>query len=75
MAASACAAGLAWNGDECREIVGYWEDGLARFADGGVEVKKAPQLVERAVVEDDGHVSESFGGHTDDVRPPGVCRV
>ena len=66
-----CEDGFAWNGERCLEITGYWEDGLARFADGTKEVKtyKAAE-----VAKDDGDFSETFSGHTDDV-PNGPMSV
>ena len=66
-----CEDGFAWNGEKCLEIAGYWEDGLARFADGTKEVKtyKAAE-----VAKDDGDFSETFSGHTDDV-PNGPMSV
>ncbi|KAJ8602205.1 hypothetical protein CTAYLR_003618 [Chrysophaeum taylorii] len=62
-----CADGTAWNGEACLEIAGYWEDGLARFADGSKEVKReaATNLKTSAALLD---VSESFGGHQDSVK-------
>lgn len=64
---AACPEGTAWNGEVCLEIAGYWEDGLARFADGSKEVKRASEKAATAsVVSTD--VSESFGGHRDAVK-------
>jgi len=67
--AHGCADGEAWNGEKCLEITGYWEDGLARFADGTKEVKtyKTEDTPSEGV-------SETFSGHTDPV-PRGPMSV
>jgi hypothetical protein len=64
--AAKCPAGQAWSGSECLEVVGYWEDGLARFADGTKEVKtyknEAAEAPPTGAVDVKGDV---FAGHTD----------
>ena len=63
-----------------KEIVGYWEDGLAIYADGTREEKKAPvedeahrQLTE-AELDKEGLWEEKFGSHTDS-KPFGPMSV
>jgi len=60
--AHGCEEGFAWNGSECLKIVGYWEDGLARFEDGTKEVKTY-----KTEAASSDSVSETFSGHTDPV--------
>jgi mannosyl-oligosaccharide alpha-1,3-glucosidase len=63
-----------------KEIVGYWEDGLAIYADGTREEKKAVveeephrQLTE-AELDQEGLWEEKFGSHTDS-KPHGPMSV
>ena len=67
-----CDDGFAWAGSECKEIVGYWEDGLARFEDGSKEVKTASTV--EVDETDDSLWDESFGGHRDS-KPFGPMSV
>ena len=67
-----CEDGFAWGGEDCKEIVGYWEDGLARFEDGSKEVKTASTV--EVDDEDDSLWEESFGGHRDS-KPFGPASV
>jgi len=71
--AHGCGDGHAWNGEECLEIAGYWEDGLARFADGSKEVKTYKTDASDEATNDD-DFSETFSGHTDGV-PRGPTSV
>lgn len=63
-----------------KEVVGYWEDGLAIYADGTREEKKDPVEDEvdgnhrKLSEEESDSWEESFGGHTDS-RPRGPMSV
>lgn len=63
---------------EEKEIVGYWEDGLAIYADGTREEKKDAQDQHRQLTEDEldkeGLWEERFGSHTDS-KPRGPMSV
>ncbi|KAJ1445175.1 glycosyl hydrolases family 31-domain-containing protein [Pelagophyceae sp. CCMP2097] len=62
-----CPTGQAWSGTECLEVVGYWEDGLARFADGTKEVKtyKDESVESQSLTGAVDEKGDSFAGHTD----------
>lgn len=62
-----------------KEVVGYWEDGLAIYADGTREEKEKPVEEEngeqrKLAEESSDSWEESFGGHTDS-RPRGPMSV
>jgi alpha 1,3-glucosidase len=52
-----------------KKIVGYWEDGLARYEDGTTEVKPG-EPTKPAEEDEDGYWEESFSGHKDN-KPNG----
>ena len=61
-----CQEGHAWGGDACKEITGYWEDGLAIFADGTREEKTYGAGAAADGAADDASLwEESWSGHTD----------
>lgn len=69
--------------EEGKEIVGYWEDGLAIYADGTREEKKETLATENeqqhrqlteAELDQEGLWEESFGSHTD-TKPYGPMSV
>lgn len=56
-------------GPQGKKIIGYWEDGLARYEDGTTEEKLNEDEVAKerrlAVVTSEDSWEEYFGGHTD----------
>jgi alpha 1,3-glucosidase len=52
-----------------KKIVGYWEDGLARYEDGTTEVKPG-ETTKPAEEDEDGFWEETFSGHKDN-KPNG----
>ena len=59
---------------EEKEIVGYWEDGLAIYADGTREEKKNPARRQLSEADEIGLWEENFGSHKDS-KPYGPMSV
>jgi len=57
-----------------KKIVGYWEDGLARYEDGTTEVKPVDDVATMVKEDEDGFWEEKFQSHHD-AKPNGPMSI